>query len=498
MSKIDHFLERFFHPQSVAIVGATNNPFKMNFRLTQNLVDLNFQGKIYPVNPREEKISGIKAYATLQDIPESIDLVVIAVPAPKALDIVKDCDKKGVKQVVIVTGGFSEGGEQGQKLHQEIASFVKDKDIRSIGPNTLGPINTSNNLAISFNSIKEMRQGGISFAFQSGFYDPKINWLFSHLGINKIVDLGNKMDVNEVDVLEYFFQDPGTKVIAMHIESLHGNGRDFFNLLKKGSVKKPTIILKSGRTPAGSLAAASHTGAIARENDVIFDSMIRQTAAIRAKTIDEFFDLAKAFEYLMLPKGNRLSIIVLSGGEGVMATDTCDMNGLTMAELGDHTYQRLKRIFPPWEIPLNPIDAGVCLEFTLADILRVFNALIAIPEDENVDCIVMQMPPDFFNLAPNESSSAKVSDSLKEQCAQALLNMKGVGKPFALWRTSMDRNEDELVEKLESNYLPVFPSSERAIKALSSLYRYKAFCMRETIDVFSEPKRDRNSMKKEE
>jgi len=498
MSKVDHFLERFFHPRSVAIVGATNNPFKMNFRLTQNLVDLNFQGKIYPVNPREKKISGIKAYVTLQDIPEGIDLVVIAVPAPKAIDIVKDCDKKGVKQLVIVTGGFSEGGEQGQKLHQEIVTFVKEKDMRSIGPNTLGPINTSNNLAISFNSIKEMRQGGISFAFQSGFYDPKINWLFSHLGINKIVDLGNKMDVNEVDVLEYFFQDPGTKVIAMHIESLRGNGRDFFNLLKKGSVKKPAIILKSGRTPAGSLAAASHTGAIAGENDVIFDSMIRQTAAIRAGNIEEFFDLAKAFECLMLPKGNRLSIITLSGGEGVMATDTCDMNGLTMAQLGDHTYQRLKKIFPPWEIPLNPIDGGVCLEFTLSDILRVFNTLIAIPEDENVDCIVMQMPPDFFNLAPNESSSAKASDSLRERCAQALLNMKRAGKPFALWRTSMDRNEDELVERLESNYLPVFPSSERAIKSLSALYRYKAYCMKDTDHIFSEGKRDRNFMKKEE
>jgi acyl-CoA synthetase (NDP forming) len=126
MSKVDHFLEHFFHPQSVAIVGATNNPFKMNFHLTQNLVDLNFQGNIYPVNPREKKISGIKAYATLRDIPEGIDLVVIAVPAPKALDIVKDCDKKGVKQLVIVTGGFSEGGEQGQKLHQEIVTFVKE------------------------------------------------------------------------------------------------------------------------------------------------------------------------------------------------------------------------------------------------------------------------------------------------------------------------------------------------------------------------------------
>jgi acyl-CoA synthetase (NDP forming) len=498
MSKVDHFLECFFYPQSVAIVGATNNPFKMNFHLAQNLVNLNFQGNIYPVNPREKKISGIKAYATLQEIPGEIDLVVIAVPAPTALAILKDCDNKGVKQVAIVAGGFSEGGEQGQKLHQEIVRFIKEKDMRIIGPNALSPINTSNNLAISFNPVKEMRQGGISFAFQSGFYEPKINWLFSHLGIHKIIDLGNKMDVNEVDVLEYFFQDPGTKVIAIHIESLHGNGRDFFNLLKKGSVTKPTIILKSGRTPAGSLAAASHTGTIARENDVIFDSMILQTAAMRARTMDEFFDLAKAFECLMLPKGNRLSIIVLSGGEGVMATDTCNMNGLTMAQLGDHTYRRLKRIFPPWKIPLNPFDGGVCMEFTLSDILKFFNTLIAIPEDENVDCIVMQMPPDFFNVASNDGFSGKVSDSLKEQCAQAFLNMKRVGKPFALWRTSMDRNEDEFVKRLESDCLPVFPSSERAIKALSSLYRYKTFCMSETTDVFSEVKRDRDFMKKEE
>ena len=299
------------------------------------------------------------------------------------------------------------------------------------------------------------------------------------------------MDVNEVDALEYFYQDPHTKVIAMHIESMHGNARDFFNLLKKSAAIKPTVILKSGRTPAGSLVAASHTGTIARENDVIFDSMLNQTAAIRAKTIDEFFDLAKAFECLPLPKGNRLSIITLSGGEGVMATDTCNMNGLIMAQPGEQTYRRLKSIFPPWEIPLNPLDGGVCLEFSLSDILKVFNALIAIPEDENVDCIVMQMPPDFFNLAPkNENPSLGVSDSLKEQCAQAFLNMKSIGKPFVLWRTSMDRNEDNFIKRLESDSLPVFPSSERAIKALSSLYKYKTFRMKETTDVFLKEKKD--------
>jgi len=162
-----------------------------------------------------------------------------------------------------------------------------------------------------------------------------------------------------------------------------------------------------------------------------------------------------------------------------MATDTCNMNGLAMAQLGEHTHRSLKKIFPPWEIPLNPLDCGVCLQVALSDILKVFNALIAIPEDENVDCIVMQMPTNIFKLAPkNEYFSPKASDSLKEQFAQALLNMKSVGKPFALWRTSMDRNEDELVERLESNCLPIFPSSERAIKVLSSLYKYKTFRMR--------------------
>ena len=480
MNKVDHFLDRFFSPRSVAIVGATNNFLKMNFRLVQNLVNLNFQGKIYPVNHREKKILGIRAFTRLRDIPGRIDLVVIAVPAPKALDIVKECDKIGVNQVVIVTGGFSEGGELGKKLHSEVAAFVKERDIRIIGPNTLSPINTTNNLAISYNPIRELKKGGLSFVFQSGFYEPKINWIFSHLGINKMLDLGNKMDVNEVDALEYFLQDPDTRVIAMHIESLHGDGRAFFDLLKKGSMRKPIIIFKSGRTPAGSLAAASHTGSIASEDDVIFDSIIRQTAAIRARNMEEFFDLAKAFEFLQLPKGNRLAIITLSGGEGVMATDACEMNGLEMARLGDSTYQRLKRIFPPWEIPLNPIDAGACLEFHLADISTIFDTLAAIPEDKDVDCTVMQMPPDFLGLSSiDDNFSAEMIDSLKEQYTQALLKIKGAGKPFAMWCTSMDRGEGEWIEIFESHYLPVFQSSERAIKAMSALYRYRSLCARE-------------------
>jgi acetate---CoA ligase (ADP-forming) len=473
MKIANHFLEHFFSPKSVAIVGATNNAFKMNYRVMENLVNLNFLGQIYPVNPGADEILGIRAFAGLQDIPDKIDLVVSAVPASKTLDIVKECHKIGTKHLVIIAGGFSEGGREGQKLHDEIRDFTKEKGIRVLGPNTLSPINSANHLAISFNPIKDIARGGLSFGFQSGFYEPKINWILSHMRINKILDMGNKMDINELDALEYFAGDEDTKVIAMHIESLKGDVSNFFDLLKSVSKEKPTIILKSGRTLAGSKAAASHTGSIARENDLIFDGMIKQTSAIRAQNMDEFFDLAKSFAFLELPKGKELSIITLSGGEGVMATDSCGMNGLNLASLSRDTYQRLKEIYPPWEIPLNPFDAGVCMEFHLSDLISFFQALTAIPQDENVDCIIMQMPPNLFAaMLKNPDFPENMMETMREQFIQWLVSVKGYGKPFAMWCTTMDSQEMKLVEMLEARSLPVFQSSERAIKSFSAMYRY--------------------------
>ena len=471
MEKQAHFLEHFFSPKSVAIVGATNNAFKMNFRVMQNL--LNFHGQVYPVNPNANEILGIKAFPGLRDIPDKIDLVVSAVPASKTMDIVKDCHVIGARHLVIIAGGFSEGGAEGQKLHDRLSAFTKEKGIRVLGPNTLSPVNTANRLAISFNPIKEMRPGGLSFAFQSGFYEPKINWILSHMGINKMLDMGNKMDINEVDALEYFSGDDDTKVIAMHIESLKGNVNDFFALLKSVSKNKPTIILKSGRTPAGSKAAASHTGSIALENDLIFDGMIKQTSAIRVQNLDEFFDLAKSFEFLALPKGKQLAIITLSGGEGVMATDTCGMNGLGLASLSRDTHHRLKEIYPPWEIPLNPFDAGVCMEFHLSDLISFFQALTAIPQDENVDCTIMQMPPSLFSaFSENPNLPENMMETMREQFVQWLVSVKEYGKPFAMWCSTMDSQEMELVEMLEARGLPVFQTSERAIKSFSTMYRY--------------------------
>jgi len=474
MAHSNHFLERFFSPASVAIVGATNNPFKMNYRVLQNLVNLGYNGKIYPVNPRGEETLGIKTFARLQDIPHSIDLAVIAVLAQKVPDIVRDCGKAGVRNIVVITGGFSEGGERGRDLQKEMKALIREYRIRTLGPNTLSPVNTANNFVISFNPVKKLNRGGISFAFQSGFYEPMINWMFSHLGINKMLDMGNKMDITELDALEYFVQDPDTRIIAIHIESLHGDARKFLNLIKVVSREKPVIILKVGHTPAGSRAAASHTGTMANENDAVFDCAIRQAGAIRAQNLEEFFDLVKAFQFFQLPQGNRLAVITLSGGEGVMATDACETYGLKQACLGDKTRQKLEKIFPEWEIPFNPFDAGVCMEFHLSDLAVFFNALLAIPEDNDVDCTIMQMLPWTFNETMiNPDTSEDMSDAMKELYVQWLLSMKKSGKPFALWCTSSRSDEVEFIEQIEAGRIPVFRSSERAVKALSAMNRYR-------------------------
>lgn len=476
MKELDSFLDKFFWPNSVAIVGATNNHLKMNFRILENLVNLKFKGRIYPVNTHAHSVLGIKAFSRLRDIKDNIDLVISAVPASQTMDIVKECNLIGVKRLVIITGGFSEGGDEGKRLTQEIASFVRENNIRTLGPNTLSPINTGNNLLISFNPVKKLKRGGLSFAFQSGFYEPKLNWIFAHLGINKIIDMGNKMDIHEADVLKYFLKDPDTKVIAMHIESLHSNGKEFFNLLRSTTREKPVIILKSGHTSAGSQAAASHTGSIAHENDVVFDSLVSQAGAIRAKNIDQFFDFAKAFAFLPLPKGNKAAIIVLSGGEGVMATDSCQLSGLEIAELNSITHQKLKQILPPWKIPLNPFDAGVCMEFHLSKLKDFFSTLSAIPKDENADATIMQMPPDIlYFLSSNPDTSEQTKKYLHDQYITSILNMRVCEKPFVMWCSTMDEEEMTLVRILESSSLPVFQSSERAIHALSALYRYKQY-----------------------
>jgi acyl-CoA synthetase (NDP forming) len=461
MDKTGHFLDLFFNPRSVAIVGASRNNETVNYFLVSNLVNLGFPGKVYPVNPNATEIMGLKAYPRVTDIEDDVELAVISVPARITLDIVKDCVAKKVKGLTIIAGGFSEIGTEGRKIQDEIRRLLHENGIRAIGPNALSPINSANKFVIGFRASSRLPRGGLSFIFQSGLYQPRLEWLLNefHLNMAKLIDLGNKMDINEVDALEYLAQDEDTTVIAMHLESIAGDARKFMRIMKEITPKKPVIVLKSGRTSAGVKAASSHTAAIIRSSDSVVDTALKQAGAIRVSGLDEFFDLAKAFEYLPLPQGNRVAITSYSGGEGVFTTDCAQLNGLELAELGQGTYDKLSRLFPPWPIPVNPFDTGVAGQFHSFDVVNSY--VEAIVDDPGVDCAAVQV-----GIPPQLAASATGRQLLKPYT-----DMIARGKPVTVWVMDPDSSVS-MPNDLETHRIPIYPSAERAVRALGALWRY--------------------------
>jgi len=461
MEKMEnHFLDKFLYPDSVAVVGASRNPMRPNHNLVANLVRLGFQGKVYPVNPETKEIAGIKAYPDLKSIEGPIDLAVIAVPYNLAPKLLQEALAMGIKRVTIVAGGFSETGEEGKRVQREMALLLRKNGARAIGPNALSPINAGTNLAVSFFPIQKLRAGGLSFIFQSGLYEPRLDWLFSDFNLHlcKLIDLGNKMDISEVEVLSYLSQDPDTRVIAIHMESIEGKGREFLRLIRETSRHKHVVVLKSGRTQAGAQMAASHTGVIVRGNDLVFDAALKQAGAIRAQDIEEFFDLARALERFgpYRFKGTRLAVATLPGGEAVVVTDLCHQAGFSLPRLQEKTREKLRAVFPPWDMSGNPFDLGVTLQFH--DPRKVYLTLLeAVAEDPNVDALAVQLPPRIVN-APREFFHPFVQ-ALKAQ------------KPIALWLPGFPSGRDESLQWLEDQHIPVFSSPEKALNALFALQR---------------------------
>jgi len=460
-NKNPHVLTRFLDPESVAIVGASNNSAAINYFLVSNLLHLGFKGKIFPVNPKETEIMGLRAYHSVKDIDEPVDLAVIGVSHALAPGILRECVHKGIKRVTIIAGGFSEAGKNGKKAQEEMRQIIRQNGIRAIGPNALSPINVPSNFCISFHPISAIKEGGLSLIFQSGLYEPRFSWLLSDFNyhINKLIDLGNKMDINEVDALSYLVQDPQTHVIGIHLESIAGDGREFLRLIREATDRdKRVVILKSGRSKAGAKAAASHTGALVRGSDRVFDSAIKQAGAIRAHTLASFFDLTHALERFgpVSMKGNRIFLATFPGGEGVITTDLCEEEGLTLAEIDGANIDKLRSVFPPWDIPPNPWDLGLTVQFNHPNV--VYRVIIeAMINDPNVDALAIQLHPMAF-FFPKEISEVFSSPTATQ-------------KPIALWLAGMESGRHEVLQQLEEKHVPVFSSPEKAIRALSALYR---------------------------
>jgi len=457
----EHFLAGFFEPESVAVVGASNNPARVNYQLVANLIKLGFRGRIYPVHPREKEIQGLEAYPRVKDLPETVDLAVIGVSHAVAPSVLKECAERGVKRATLIAGGFSEAGEDGKRVQAEMARMVRQTGMRVIGPNALSPINVKAGLFISFHAVENLKPGGLSLVFQSGLYEPRSGWLLKDFNypLNKLIDLGNKMDVTEVDALSYLVEDPGTHVIGIHLESVGGDGREFLRLIREASTRgKRVVVLKSGRSEAGAKAALSHTGALVQGNDRVFDGAVAQCGALRAQSLEDFFDLTRALERFgsRSLKGNRVFIATLPGGEGVIVTDLLEQEGLRLAETCGATLDKLRGLFPAWDIPANPWDLGLTMQFhdpgTIY--LTVLEAMVA---DPNVDALALQIHPEIL-LLPKELMGIFARSA-------------GAGKPIVLWLAGTDSGRHENLVWLEENGVTVFPSPEKAVRALSALHR---------------------------
>ncbi|HET6462647.1 MAG TPA: acetate--CoA ligase family protein [Candidatus Krumholzibacteria bacterium] len=384
-----HALDAIFKPRSIAVIGATPRPGSIGRQILVNLFVYEFNGKIFPVNPKYEYIHSTKAYASVEDIPDAVDLAVIVVPAPAVLEAVEQCAKKGVKGLVIITAGFKETGPEGAKREQAIVDIVRKHGMRLVGPNCMGVLDATPDVRMNATfSPGNPPAGGISFMSQSGALGVAILLATEKLklGFAYFASVGNKADVSGNDLLEFWENDPHTNIITMYLESF-GNPRKFTELATRISKKKPIVIVKSGTSAAGARAASSHTGSLAG-TEAAADALLRQVGVLRVSSIEEMIHLLQGLTGTSMPKGNRLCLVTNAGGPAIMAADAADGHGLIMATLQDETKKAMRALLPAEASVENPVDmiAGAGPD--------QYEGILALAlDDPNVDMVITIFVP---------------------------------------------------------------------------------------------------------
>ena len=445
-------------PKSVAIIGASNNPDKVGHVILQNYLDAGYSGKLYPVNIRNEgSILGLNAYKSITEIEGNIDLAVIAVPAEIVPMITEECGKKGVKSIIIVSGGFAEIGAV--ELQDKVKSIAKKYGIPVLGPNCLGvmdPRTRVDTLFLPAFKIDKPKIGGVSFASQSGAVGSSVLDMISGegFGLSKFISYGNAIDLDEVDILNYLGNDNDTKVIVFYIEGVK-RGREFMDTAKKISMKKPIVVAKGGRTSAGSKAAHSHTASLAGSYEA-YKAVFKQSGIIQAHSLGEILNFSKIFDTQPLLKGNRVAIITNGGGTGVMATDALYDNRLELPELSSKAENILKKVMPPIVNVRLPLDmAGD------ADDKRFSAALDVMMNDDNIDAIMVIA---LFQTPGADSRVAATLIHYGSMMKKPLVVVSPGGS-----YTQAHKN------MMESSGIPVYSSPEDAARALSVLHEYTHF-----------------------
>jgi len=395
-------LESFFNPRSIAVVGASHNKGKVGYEILTNIVGGGFKGKVFPVNKNAAEIEGIKCYPDLESIGEVPELVIIVVPAQIVPEVMTQCGKIGVKAVVIITAGFKEVGREGKELEDRIIDIGKRSGIHIIGPNCLGLIVPANKLNASFGGDMPL-SGSIGYLSQSGALLAGILDLAraSEIGFSKLVSIGNKADIDELDVMMSFADDRDTKVIAGYLESIT-DGNLFVRRAERISNAKPILLIKAGTSSAGAKAASSHTGSLAGD-DIAYECVFERAGIIRCNSIQQQLDYALAFANQPLPKGSSVAVITNAGGPGIIAADAIERQGLSFAKLSKKTIDKLSSSLPAAANVNNPVDV---LGDALAD--RYEFALDVLLDDPKVNIIIVLLTPQAMTQ-PTETAQAIVN-----------------------------------------------------------------------------------------
>jgi len=447
-------LEGFFKAKNIAIVGVSKDSKKVGHVIFRNLLDANFRGNIYLVNPHAYEILNREVYKSLTEIRDHVELVVIAVPAKKVLDVVKDCGKKNIKNVVIISSGFKEIGNE--KLELQLKELITKLKINMIGPNCLGvfDVNTKvDTLFLPRYRLKRPSPGGISFISQSGAVGSAILDLATkeNYGISKFVSYGNATTIDESDILEYLGNDKETKVICMYIEGVRDGGK-FLEIAKKVSKIKPVIVIKGGVTEEGKKATLSHTGSLAGTAEVYYGAF-KQSGLIIAHSLNEMFNYAKILEKSIIPKGDRVQIITNGGGYGILSADAVVKNNLKLAELSKDTVKNLKKVMSEIVIVSNPMDL-VGDATTERYQVAIENCL----NDKNIDILLVNL------LYQTPLVSTDIVDIITE-----LNDLKK--KPIIVVSTGGEFTE-LLKKSLENNNIPCYTFPEEAVNSIKALVDY--------------------------
>lgn len=446
-------LDAFFKPESVAVIGASRDPEKLGYAVLLNLKEAGFPGRIYPINPKADEILDLQAYPSVLDVPDPIDLAVIVIPYRFVPSVLEQCGEKGVKAVVVITAGFREAGREGLEREMELVEIAERCDLRLIGPNCLGVIDTATPLNASF-APGTPPSGPIAFMSQSGALGTAVldMAMAGRIGFSKFISLGNKADVSEIDLLEALADDEESKVILIYVEGVP-DGQKFIQVARRVSRKKPVIAIKSGVTASGSRAVSSHTGSLAG-SEAAYKAAFRQAGVIRAASMEALFDYALALAYQPPLKGDRIGIVTNAGGPGILATDALEHAGLDIPRLDGATVVALEDYLPGAASAANPVDV---LGDALAD--RYEHAIALVLNDPNVDGVMVI-------VTPQAMTEIEETAELVGRLAQ------GADKPVVGCFMGEARI-DAGIDILRKYGVPNYPFPERAAAALAAMSWYR-------------------------